>query len=61
MGRKIEMPTEAEDAAINRGIAADADNPELTEAFFARARPARDAMPREVYAALTERHRRGAG
>ncbi len=31
-------PTEAEDAAINAGIAADADNPEWTGEDFARAK-----------------------
>ena len=33
-------PTLEEDAAINAGIAADPDNPELTEEDFARMRPA---------------------
>ena len=33
-------PTLEEEAAINAGIAADPDNPELTEEDFARMRPA---------------------
>ena len=60
MPRKIEIPTEAEDAAINRGIAEDPDNPELTDAFFVNARPAREAMPAAFFVEL-ERRRRGPG
>ncbi len=33
-GRKIEMNTPEEDAQINAGIAADADNPEWTDEMF---------------------------
>ena len=39
--RKILMPTSAEDAEIDAGIAADADTHELTQAEFARLRPLR--------------------
>ena len=35
--RDVITPTEAEDDAINRGIAQDADNPEWTDADFAQA------------------------
>lgn len=59
MQRKIEIPTDEEEAAIQRGIALDPDNPELDEGFFARARPAREVMPPEIYAELTRR--RGPG
>ena len=37
-----------EEAAINAGIAADPDTFELDEAWFARARPAREVMPEMV-------------
>jgi len=39
------IPTDAEDAEIQRGIEQDPDNPEWTEADFANARPAREVMP----------------
>lgn len=39
------VPTAAEDAAINRGIAQDPDNPEWTEADFAEARPLATVAP----------------
>jgi len=47
MPRKPEfiMPTDEEDARINRGIASDLDSPELTAADFRNARPARSAVP----------------
>ena len=45
-------PTAQEEAAINAGIAADPDNPELTKAWFAKAKPAREFFPPDVYAAL---------
>ncbi|MDR2213045.1 MAG: hypothetical protein LBE21_05400 [Pseudomonadales bacterium] len=47
------IPTPKEDAAIQRGIDADPDNPEWTEEDFAKARPARDVLPPALYAALT--------
>jgi uncharacterized protein (DUF4415 family) len=58
MSRKPDliMPTDEEDAAINRGIAADPDNPELTDADFARMRPAEMAHPK-----LVEAYRRTRG
>lgn len=45
-------PTPEEDAAINAGIAADPDNPELTKEWFAEAKPASEMFPPEIYAAL---------
>ncbi|HKO06257.1 MAG TPA: hypothetical protein VJ487_00965 [Alphaproteobacteria bacterium] len=39
MKRKLVRPTEAEEAAINAGIAADRDTYELTDAEFARLKP----------------------
>lgn len=40
----IHWNTDEEEAAIQRGIALDPDNPELTEEDFKRARPAREVM-----------------
>jgi uncharacterized protein (DUF4415 family) len=57
MKRKLEYPTPAEEAAIQRGITQDPDNPELTDEWFAEARPASEVMPPELYAELTKRHR----
>ena len=42
---RIILPTDEEDAAINRGIALDEDIPELDEEWFKRARPAREVLP----------------
>jgi uncharacterized protein (DUF4415 family) len=47
-GRKIELPTDEEEAAIQRGIALDPDNPELTDADFARMLPAAVMVPELV-------------
>ncbi len=41
----LERPDDAEEAAIQAGIAADPDNPEWTEADFAAACPAREILP----------------
>jgi uncharacterized protein (DUF4415 family) len=46
MKRRLRYPTDEEEAAIQRGIAQDRDNPEWTEEDFARARPLREADPR---------------
>lgn len=54
MKQKLIYPTPEEEEAINRGIASDPDNPELTEEDFKRMRPLREADP-ELYAALTRR------
>jgi len=50
-------PSAEEEALIQAGIDADADNPEWTQARFARARPAREVLPPAVYAALTDKTR----
>lgn len=47
---KIRDLTEAEDAAIQRGIDADPDTVEITEEMMARMRPASEAKP-EIVAA----------
>ena len=47
--------SDAEEAAIQAGIAKDPDNPELTEAEIAAMRPASEVLPPELYAALTKR------
>ncbi|MBC9177746.1 BrnA antitoxin family protein [Pseudoroseomonas ludipueritiae] len=44
MPRKLRRNTGAEEAAIQRGIAQDPDNPEWTEEMFARARPAAEVL-----------------
>ncbi|OJU89156.1 MAG: hypothetical protein BGO13_11770 [Burkholderiales bacterium 66-5] len=51
-GRKLHVPTEAEDQAINAGIAQDPDTPELGAEFFAKAKPAPEALGQQVVAAL---------
>lgn len=55
------MPTMAEDAAINRGIALDPDNPELGDDFDRKATPVSEALPKAVYAGLTKRRGRPPG
>jgi uncharacterized protein (DUF4415 family) len=50
--RDIHWPSDAEEAAINRGIALDPDNPEV--AYAARMRPASKVLPKVV-----EAYRRG--
>ncbi len=41
--------------SIQRGIAADPDNPELTDAQMAEMRPAAEVMPAPLYAELIKR------
>ena len=57
----IDRPTDAEEKAIQRSIAADPDNPEWTAEMFAQARPASDVMPADIYAGLTAKRVRGPG
>lgn len=49
--------SDAEEAKIQAGIAQDPDNPEWTEEDFRRARPAREVLPPELYAALVSESR----
>ena len=56
--RQLPVPTAEEDAAINRGIAADPDTWEWTEEDFKHARPASEVFPDLVAEAL--KRRRGA-
>jgi uncharacterized protein (DUF4415 family) len=58
-GRKIYLPTEEEDAAINAGIAADPDAPELDEQWFQKAKPAKEMLSSEIYEALVAKRPRG--
>ncbi|PUA16822.1 BrnA antitoxin family protein [Glaciimonas sp. PCH181] len=51
------IPTPEETAAINAGIAADPDNPELTEEWFAKAKPASEILTPETYTALVAKRR----
>ena len=51
-GRVVELPTDEEAAAINAGIAADPDNPELAKEWFDQAKPASKVFAPETYAAL---------
>ena len=46
-GRKLHLPTEAEDKAINEGIAQDPDAFEADAAFFAKAKPAAEVLGTE--------------
>jgi uncharacterized protein (DUF4415 family) len=57
-GRVLELPSDEEDAAINAGIAADPDNPELGEEWFKQARPAQEVLPPEVHEGLVALKRR---
>ncbi len=52
-------PTPEEDAVINAGIAADPDSRELDEEWFAKAKPASEVLPPEMYAALVAKRPRG--
>jgi len=44
--------TDAEEVEVQRRIALDPDNPELTDEQLAQMRPAREVLPPELYAAL---------
>jgi uncharacterized protein (DUF4415 family) len=51
-------PTPEEEAAIEAGIAADAESPEWTDEDFARAKPASEFFDAKTYAALLTLKRR---
>lgn len=59
LGATLILPMVAEDAAINRGISADPDNPELAAAFFATARPAAEVVGPACVTAMEQRRVRG--
>jgi uncharacterized protein (DUF4415 family) len=54
---KIIPPTKTEDALINRVIETDPENPEWTHENFARARPAKEVLPPDLYEAAIKRYR----
>jgi uncharacterized protein (DUF4415 family) len=60
MKGRLRRNTPEEEAAIQRGIAQDPDNPELTAADFARMRPASETHPEFVEAWLRKRGRQKA-
>jgi len=47
--------TDEEDAAITAAALSDPDNPPLTDEELARMRPAKDVLPPDLYAALTDK------
>ena len=56
-GRLVQVPTVEEDARIDAGRAADEDSMELTDDFFARARPAADVRGANVVKELVAQRR----
>lgn len=59
MAKKLIPPTRAEDRRTNRGIALDPDTFEASAEDFARAKPAKDVLPANVYALARRRGKRG--
>ncbi|GJD34209.1 BrnA antitoxin family protein [Methylobacterium aerolatum] len=55
--RTVPMLTDDEEAALQAAIADDPDAREATDAELAQMRPAREALPPALYAALTKRGR----
>ena len=49
-GRKVQLPTDEEDARINAQIAADPDEEELGDDFFENAVPSKDVFPEIIEA-----------
>jgi len=58
--KQIRELTDEEEARIQRGIALDPDNPELTAEDFAQMRPAREVLPPEFFE-MVERGRKRRG
>lgn len=57
-GRKVELPSAEEDAAIHAAIAADPDTRELDDAWFAQAKRSAEVLPTDVHAELVAINRR---
>jgi uncharacterized protein (DUF4415 family) len=55
--RRFHELTDEEEARIQKGIADDPDNPELTDEELARMRPAREVLPPEFFRSLDEMRR----
>jgi len=55
MKPRFERNTDAEEAAIQHGIAQDPDNPEWTDDMFAQARPAAEVLEPQTMHALIRR------
>ena len=55
MNRRLQRNTPEEEAAIQRGIAADPDTFEVTEEDFARARPAHEVLRSDLFTKLVRR------
>jgi uncharacterized protein (DUF4415 family) len=55
MKPRFERNTDEEEAAIQRGIAQDPDNPEWTDEMFAQARPAAEVMGEPTVRSLMRR------
>ena len=54
---EVIIPSRTANARINRRISLDPDNPEWTNANFARAKPAREVLPSRLYQAAVKRYR----
>ncbi|MEE1612073.1 hypothetical protein [Microvirga sp. CF3016] len=52
--RPVQEISDEEEAAIQAQIAEDPDNPEWSKEDYARARPAHELLPSEVYASRTK-------
>ena len=61
MRAKVKQNTPEEETTIQRDSEQNPDNPERGVEWFANARPAREVLPPELYAALTAPRRRGPG
>jgi uncharacterized protein (DUF4415 family) len=59
-GEWVHWPSDEEEAQINAGIAADPDTWESTDEEYARARPASEVLPPDVYAGLVAMQQRRA-